>query len=178
MTKIIRKAFQGNIPENKIIDTYSTSQTDTYSCNYLNKSACTIKSSNMSHTGGKWSVITIKNNSNYSVGSGFTPSTDKITVNKAMKGVIASASLSLTSNSYSYSGDLYIYHRNASGEQKNCYQFRGIEGSGVKQVWSTPVLFTNVAVGDYFTYGHYTGSTSDSFTTIGDASTWMTVQEL
>ena len=32
----IRKAFQGSIPPNKILDTYSTSQTDTYSCNYVN----------------------------------------------------------------------------------------------------------------------------------------------
>ena len=33
----IRKTFQGTIPENKILDTYSTSQTDTYSCNQVNK---------------------------------------------------------------------------------------------------------------------------------------------
>lgn len=32
----IRKAFQGTIPDNKILDTYSTSQTDTYSCNLVN----------------------------------------------------------------------------------------------------------------------------------------------
>lgn len=34
----IRKAYQGTVPENKILDTYSESQTDTYSCNYVNKS--------------------------------------------------------------------------------------------------------------------------------------------
>ena len=33
----IRKAFQGTIPENKILDTYSESNTDTYSCNQTNK---------------------------------------------------------------------------------------------------------------------------------------------
>ena len=32
----IRKAYQGTVPENKILDTHSTSQTDTYSCNYVN----------------------------------------------------------------------------------------------------------------------------------------------
>lgn len=32
----IRKAFQGTVPDNKILDTYSASQTDTYSCNYVN----------------------------------------------------------------------------------------------------------------------------------------------
>ena len=32
----IQKKFQGTIPENKILDTYSESQTDTYSCNKIN----------------------------------------------------------------------------------------------------------------------------------------------
>ena len=32
----IRKAFQGTVPPNKILDGYSTSNTDTYSCNYVN----------------------------------------------------------------------------------------------------------------------------------------------
>jgi hypothetical protein len=35
--KIIQKKFQGTIPENKILDTYSESQTDTYSCNMVNE---------------------------------------------------------------------------------------------------------------------------------------------
>ena len=34
--KIVKK-FQGTVPDNKILDTYSTSQTDTYSCNQINK---------------------------------------------------------------------------------------------------------------------------------------------
>lgn len=33
----IQKKFQGTVPENKILDTYSDSQTDVYSCNYVNK---------------------------------------------------------------------------------------------------------------------------------------------
>lgn len=32
----IRKAYQGTVPENKILDTYSTSTTDSYSANYVN----------------------------------------------------------------------------------------------------------------------------------------------
>lgn len=32
----IRKTYQGEIPENKIVNSYSESQTDTYSCDYLN----------------------------------------------------------------------------------------------------------------------------------------------
>ena len=34
----IKKMYQGNVPENKILNTYSDSQTDTYSCDYLNNS--------------------------------------------------------------------------------------------------------------------------------------------
>lgn len=33
----IKKMYQGNVPENKILNTESNSQTDTYSCDYLNK---------------------------------------------------------------------------------------------------------------------------------------------
>lgn len=33
----IKKMYQGTVPENKILDTYSTSATDTYSCNYVNE---------------------------------------------------------------------------------------------------------------------------------------------
>lgn len=32
----IKKIYQGNLPENKIVNTQSNSQTDTYSCNYIN----------------------------------------------------------------------------------------------------------------------------------------------
>lgn len=33
----IKKMFQGSIPENKILNIYSDSQTDVYSCDYVNK---------------------------------------------------------------------------------------------------------------------------------------------
>jgi hypothetical protein len=32
----IKKMYQGTVPENKILNTYSDSQTDVYSCNFLN----------------------------------------------------------------------------------------------------------------------------------------------
>ena len=32
----IKKTFQGELPENKILNTESSSQTDTYSCDYIN----------------------------------------------------------------------------------------------------------------------------------------------
>lgn len=33
----IKKMYQGTVPENKILNTYSDSQTDVYSCDYTNK---------------------------------------------------------------------------------------------------------------------------------------------
>ena len=33
----IRKTYQGSVPENKILNNYSESQTDVYSCDYINK---------------------------------------------------------------------------------------------------------------------------------------------
>lgn len=33
----IKKIYQGELPENKILNAQSTSQTDTYSCEYINK---------------------------------------------------------------------------------------------------------------------------------------------
>lgn len=32
----IKKAYQGSVPDNKILNTYSNSQTDVYSCDYVN----------------------------------------------------------------------------------------------------------------------------------------------
>ena len=33
----VKKMFQGKVPENKILSTYSDSPTDTYSCDYVNQ---------------------------------------------------------------------------------------------------------------------------------------------
>ena len=40
----IRKVFQGEIPENKIINGYTESNTDAYSCEYVNEKLNTINS--------------------------------------------------------------------------------------------------------------------------------------
>ena len=38
----IKKTFQGVIPENKILNAESTSQTDTYSCDYINNTSIVV----------------------------------------------------------------------------------------------------------------------------------------
>lgn len=50
----IKKTFQGTVPENKILNTYSNSKTDVYSCDYINNSV--IESgSNENGSWVKWS---------------------------------------------------------------------------------------------------------------------------
>lgn len=159
-------------------DTYTESSSDTYSCNYLNKSAITLISNNQYHTGGKWSVIQIKVNKANTVGNGFTRSGNYVVINKPMKGVLVSASLSLTSNSYSYSGDLYVRLYDTSGKNKANYQFRGYPGSGSKFAYVPPAVWINLKPGEKIDFGHYTGGNEDTFTTVDDDSTWLTVQEL
>lgn len=179
MTKLIRKTQQpSDYPSNQIHDAYSTSTTDTYSCNYMNKSAITIISNNQSHTGGKWAVIQIKVNKDNTVGNGFSRSGNYIVINKPMKGVLVSAALSLTENSYSYSGDLYAYLYDTSGKPREICQFRTYPGSYIKYSYMPPVVWTNLQPGEKIDFGHYTGSAEDTFTTVNDDSTWLTVQEL
>lgn len=38
----IKKTYQGSLPENRILNTHSSSQTDTYSCDYINDSSVVV----------------------------------------------------------------------------------------------------------------------------------------
>ena len=49
----LKKMFQGKVPENKILSTYSDSQTDVYSCDYVNHIVESGSNENGSWT--KWS---------------------------------------------------------------------------------------------------------------------------
>jgi len=52
----IKKAYQGTVPENKILDTYSASQTDTYSCNYVNENTPKIKKYKITSNTSKFTI--------------------------------------------------------------------------------------------------------------------------
>lgn len=65
----IKKTFQGSLPENKILNTQSDSQTDTYSCDYLNPSLAQM------HCGAKQDIdvselqlVTVWGNDNIEIG--------------------------------------------------------------------------------------------------------------
>ena len=90
---------------------------------------------------------------------------------------MASARLSLTEDSYSYSGDLYIIQWRNNNWYKT-YECRGINSSQAKVISCPSCLFEDVKSGDSFTFGHYTDSNTDTFTTMNNTSTYLTLQEL
>lgn len=86
----IKKMYQGTVPDNKILNTYSTSQTDTYSCNYINTVASEIYSTSEVKTANIWidgkpiyrKVVYIGqlgNNNTVSAASGLEPTDISIT---------------------------------------------------------------------------------------------------
>lgn len=87
----IRKAFQGTIPENKILDTYSESKTDTYSCNQINKSAIMVAINATRYLNGvsAWSATAVAfNRVVYNIGNKLSLNSDgtvKYTGNKPLK---------------------------------------------------------------------------------------------
>ena len=124
----------------------------------------TVFSRGEKHIGNKWSIIKFKITEELKLGNTFIRSGNMIKVNKNLNGVVASATMNLTSDSYSYSGDLYIYqYRN--GSVYKGVECRSIAGSGLKTMHATPTLFNDVKDGDEFCFGHYTGSDSDTFST-------------
>lgn len=81
----IKKMYQGQLPENKIVNTKSNSQTDTYSCDYINDTTypigCIYVSSDntnpSSYLGGTWELIDKDFKSLYSNSTSyFTPTSN------------------------------------------------------------------------------------------------------
>ena len=118
----IRKAFQGTVPENKILDTYSTSQTDTYSCNYINNKSkvATLWSGSSGSTGDKTLNESLENydfllvgtqTGNYSKGSILIPTSD---INYEAQGSASNTYEIPIFQSSSVYSTLQIYFKNAT----------------------------------------------------------------
>ena len=90
----IKKMYQGQLPENKIVNTQSNSQTDTYSCEYINDMIYPVGSIYMSVNninpstlfGGTWEQLKdrflLGAGSTYSNGATGGSATHKLTVNE------------------------------------------------------------------------------------------------
>lgn len=108
----IQKKFQGTIPENKIMDAYSESNTDTYSCNYINssKAFAQLYYQNTTTTGGKWSYIAPAVSGGFAVGEGirYDVNNRSIYVSKGSY-VRISLDISFADSSYNYQSDIMIY---------------------------------------------------------------------
>lgn len=78
----IQKKFQGTIPENKIMDTYSSSNTDTYSCNYINSQISCIEGRVYSgQSVAKDTLATIQYKPTNTRGTGISLTNGVITIN-------------------------------------------------------------------------------------------------
>ena len=108
----IRKVFQGEIPENKILDAYSDSDIDAYSCNYINNknSFAQLYYQNTTTTGGKWSYISPAVSGGFVVGEGirYDINDRSIYVSKGSY-VRISLDISFTDASYNYQSDIMVF---------------------------------------------------------------------
>ena len=109
MTKIIKK-FQGVVPENKVVSTYSTSDSDAYSCKYANPSFAQLYYQNTTTGGGKWSYIAPAVSGGFAIGEGIRYDVDSrsIYVSKGYY-VRISLDISFTDASYNYQSDIMVF---------------------------------------------------------------------
>lgn len=108
----IQKKFQGAIPENKIMDAYSSSNTDTYSCNYVNNKINELGfvAGNLTGLNG----VTVKYSQYVIIGNIFMLVAELYaTQNVGQYYGIAQ----LSNGSKGVTGNSYIYDKN----NKNCY---------------------------------------------------------
>lgn len=107
----IRKAFQGTIPPNKILDTYSTSKTDTYSCNYVNnRPIAQLIYQNTTKQGAKWSYVSPVASGGFASGPGITCDIANSCIRVTQGSYVRiSLDISFTTASYNYENDIMIY---------------------------------------------------------------------
>lgn len=143
---------------------------------YLKKSAITVFSRNQTMNGGLWSYVRFIISSNRAFGNGFSNVGTEVVANKDMDAVMVSAHMSLTTNSYSYYGDIEVIHKH--NDTDTTYQSRNDNVTGGFNQTFGPMIIKNVKKGDTFRFAHYTDQANNSFTTIDDDSTFLTIQEL
>lgn len=171
----IRKAFQGTIPENKILDTFSESKTDAYSCNYTNqitdKSAImvTINASRYINNVSAWvSYLVAFNRVVSNIGNKFSLNSDGTVNYKGNKPL--KITFQILRDSTTTAGTIYPVVDNVGG---------GVQGS----TNATYTTFQYVRVTNPISTikAMVQGSTAGNIVLIGHASnvyTYMIVEEL
>lgn len=170
----IRKAFQGTIPPNKILDTYSTSKTDTYSCNYINSkiSFAQLYYQNTTTAGGKWSYISPAASGGFAYGQGirYDVNTRSIYVSKGSY-VRISLDICFASNSYNYQSDIMIYCNGT------WYGFKQL-ASGTEYHISNIILPIDTTGGNevQIMMGKYTADAANNLITLDNSLNHFTVE--
>ena len=170
----IRKVFQGQVPENKIMSEYSTSQTDTYSCDYINNntSFAQLYYQNTSTAGGKWSYISPAVSSGFAVGDGirYDINDRSIYVSKGSY-VRISLDMCFASNSYNYQSDIMIFCDGA------WYGFKQL-ASGTEYHISNLILPINTTGGREvrIMMGKYTADSANNLITLDNQMNHFTVE--
>lgn len=102
----IRKKFQGTLPENKILNIESTSQTDTYSCEYINNLTPEVENID------ELPVGTIVKYNGTEVPDGWEEVVEKTTWDRLYGEINTNGTFNLANNVYSYDLIIIITSRN------------------------------------------------------------------
>ena len=176
----IRKIYQGSVPENKVVSTYTESESNVYSCDYMNNLNASILTaylnSNYSYSmSGNNTATKLPLNGKLSIGDKFTLSNNEIIIGNDVSIIKVSANISTAWNGTAQ-GDLLLYlYKNdiligrVSGNKYDVNMSQGLA--------LTPMLL-NVSPGDRLSLALYTNNPG-SMNIIGGSAplaTYMTVQ--
>lgn len=158
----IRKTFQGEIPENKIINMQSDSQTDAYSCAYLNNmigdSAIEIGlTARYDYTAVGWQVTPINYNyTNVQIGSKLTRNGNKVVIGAGVSRVLCIG----VGNDFNQSGSGYEHDSGFRKNQNDNYSFGwSYEASNGGLDTHTIAAIIDVSQGDTIQHCYNTGGT-------------------
>jgi len=143
-----------------------------------NETNCiTCYSQNQTTPGTKWAQPSVIYTSHYQVGDKITLASDNyVDIGPGVNMVEICATLSLTSDSYDYDGDIAIVIYKNDG---TFYKEFVVRDPSKKKTYHISNFIVPVAEGYRIKMGHYTGAATDSFTTYdGNNATFLTVKAI
>ena len=143
-----------------------------------NETNCiTCYSQNQTTPGTKWAQPSVIYTSHYQIGDKITLASDNyVDIGPGVNMVEICATLSLTSDSYDYDGDIAIVIYKNDG---TFYKEFVVRDPSKKKTYHISNFIVSVAEGYRIKMGHYTGAATDSFTTYdGSNATFLTVKAI